>query len=496
MEDDKMKTCKNWDIRKKLLLGFLLADVMLCTSCGTNATGSADSQNNTEQITAEETNTDDTEVSDQDISDTETTQADTAEKDKTSEDGDTDEVNEFLDRFADIEKQSEELKNSIDHEDLSQTEYNLKSHDLYTLWDGALNDLWKILGKMLPKEDMDALTKEEAAWVEDRDQKVMEAGKEVEGGSMQPMLEDLAGADLTEKRVRELLTRLPGISGTASAQNDSGASGELETQENLLDAFLYHGGSAKVSERFKHDNRMVKACEAGDTFDLAALKSFLQQDKLLEGTEPEIEYANLRYPDRKVYALSLYYPTNIEGFTQFFILSEHNGALEINFALDGWSRRYPSINENGVVFDGGSNGAASHESTIYVPDSDFVYQVLSVTEENGYGYSFYDSNGEPVQTVNDIISEAGGTNPDAMNVLYSQVVIDGRTYYYFLGMDRITQDLVDYIDGIASDHGFTFDGKAAVDAAELAYAQKLGAQDIYNNHTEAGWQEVGKSDDE
>ena len=232
-------------------------------------------------------------------------------------------------------------------------------------------------------------------------------------------------------------------------------------------------------------------CSPGETFDLASLKDELQNNEVLSGVEPEMEYAVLNNPNRKAYALSLYYNTSTEGFTQFFILSEKDGQLEINFLLDGWYRRYPSINENGVIFDSGSNGAASHSVITYVPDSNFEYKVLCETTENGYGYSFYDAEGAPVQALNDIMTEAGDGNPDAMRVLYTRVVMDGKTYYYYyLGSDGITQELVDYIDGIAGDHGFAFDGKDTVSAAELAYAKKLGVEEIYDNEKMVDWMDI------
>lgn len=457
--------------KKKILSALLLAAVMLCAACGKDPVDTdTDRERDTAQISADETDTKATEA--------------------LPKETDADPAGEFLEQFADIERQSEELKDAIDHGELSQTEYNSKSYDLYTLWDDALNDLWKVLGKVLSKEDMDRLTAEEQAWIADKDQKVTDAGKEAEGGSMQPMLENLTGAELTEKRVRELLPYIQDPSDAVSVGGASETSGEQGTQNDLFSDFLNNGGSARVADHFTHDNRQIeKVCQAGDVFDLAALKDYLQQDEFLSGVEPEVEYAYLDNPNRKAYALQFCYQTSIEGFTQFFILSENNGQLEINFAIDGWSRRYSTFNEYGVIFDSGSNGAGSHEQTVYVPDMNFEYKVLSDTMENGYGYSFYDPNGEPVQAVNDIMEEAADGDPDAMSVLYSQVTVDGTIYYYYLGYDGITQEMVDYIDGIAARHGFTFDGKDTADAAVLAYAKKLGVEEIYDNQQMAEWRQ-------
>ena len=467
--------------KKKLVSGILLATAMLVAACGKNTTNTDTAPiQDTEQATVEETNSVDAE--------------------EVSDDAGSDEANAFLERFADIEKQAEELKNSIDNDDLTQVEYNLKSNELYTLWDDTLNDLWTVLGKVLSKEEMEKLTKEEQDWIAMKEQKVTDAGKEVEGGSMQPMVEDLTGADLTEKRVRELLPYIQALSdtvpdGSASEDgtSDDNHSGNTEQQNDLFFEFLENGGKTNIADDFHQDDRQIEFnCSPGETFDLASLKDELQNNEVLSGVEPEMEYAVLNHPNRKAYALSLYYNTSTEGFTQFFILSEKDGQLEINFLIDGWSRRYPSINENGVIFDSGSNGAASHSVITYVPDSDFEYKVLCETTENGYGYSFYDAEGAPVQALNDIMTEAGDGNPDAMSVFYNQAVIDGKTYYYYLDSEEITQELVDYIDGIAEDHGFTFDGKDAVSAAELAYAKKLGVEEIYDNEKRADWTEINE----
>ena len=297
----------------------------------------------------------------------------------------------------------------------------------------------------------------------------------------------------SEEAVGESEEYIQEPSGQVSDEESYETVNESEEQSKLFTDFINNGGKAKVAENFRHDNVMIeKICQAGEELDLVSLLDCLQQNEVLSGAEPKMEYAKLNNPKRMAYALSICYETDTENWIQFFILSEKDAQLEINYAIDGWSRRYPYINENGVIFDSGSNGAASYKSTTYVPDSEFEYKVLSASTENGYGFSFYDADGEPVETVNDIVTEAGEGNQDAMNVLYSQVVIDEKTYYYYLGMDGITQELVDYIDGIAKEHGFTFDGKDAVTEAERAYAEKLGVGDIYDNEKMAEWAEVSE----
>ena len=107
-------------------------------------------------------------------------------------------------------------------------------------------------------------------------------------------------------------------------------------------------------------------------------------------------------------------------------------------------------------------------------------------DEEYYGYSFYDENGEPNEALNATMEEAGSGNADAMNVAYTRENIDGKDYYYYLA-EGITQETVDYIDGIAASHGFTFDGKNTADEARKAYEQKLGVEEMCLNTKEPEW---------
>ena len=73
------------------------------------------------------------------------------------------------------------------------------------------------MGKTLSSDEMDKLTEEEQTWITDKDNQIAEAGKEYEGGSIQPMIESMKGAELTENRVRELIKLIPGGDKFASA---------------------------------------------------------------------------------------------------------------------------------------------------------------------------------------------------------------------------------------------------------------------------------------
>lgn len=99
--------------------------------------------------------------------------------------------------------------NSLLGEAATQADMNIAAADLYRVWDNTLNSLWAVLKRVLSEEDMTNLTREELAWIEEKEAAVLEAGKEVEGGSLYPLVTGQKAAELTKQRVYELLELLP-----------------------------------------------------------------------------------------------------------------------------------------------------------------------------------------------------------------------------------------------------------------------------------------------
>lgn len=86
----------------------------------------------------------------------------------------------------------------------TQPEMNKTAEEMYQLWDDTLNAVWKLLEASLSEADMDALRKEELQWIASKEAEVRAAGLENEGGSIQPLVEAMTGAELTRARVYEL----------------------------------------------------------------------------------------------------------------------------------------------------------------------------------------------------------------------------------------------------------------------------------------------------
>lgn len=103
-----------------------------------------------------------------------------------------------------LREQSYLIKASLEQDPLSQADLNAKSQELYTLWDDALNCLWSELKATLPESEFAELLTEQRAWITAKEDAVAAAGKEVEGGSLYPLVVNSTAADITEVRVYEL----------------------------------------------------------------------------------------------------------------------------------------------------------------------------------------------------------------------------------------------------------------------------------------------------
>jgi len=113
-------------------------------------------------------------------------------------------VSSYDDYMMSIMKQSDIIKASLEQETLTQVDMNLKSQELYELWDDALNYLWGELKDSLPEEEFSKLLDVQRIWITEKEKSVEDAGKEVEGGSLYSLVVNMEAAKITEERVYEL----------------------------------------------------------------------------------------------------------------------------------------------------------------------------------------------------------------------------------------------------------------------------------------------------
>lgn len=112
----------------------------------------------------------------------------------------TEETSDIDAELAETESKAAELQGRIDSA-LTQEDINVLSGELYRLWDDELNSIWGRLKAILPADTMEQVTDEEIAWINEKETAMEAAGLEAADGSMQLMLENLKGAELTKARV-------------------------------------------------------------------------------------------------------------------------------------------------------------------------------------------------------------------------------------------------------------------------------------------------------
>lgn len=106
--------------------------------------------------------------------------------------------------LAALEEEAQQMNDRLREGDLSQIEMNQLSGELFQLWDNELNSLWSRMKEKFDADAMEQLTEEQREWIQWKEREVKAAGSEVEGGSMQPLLENDKAAELTRDRVYEL----------------------------------------------------------------------------------------------------------------------------------------------------------------------------------------------------------------------------------------------------------------------------------------------------
>lgn len=110
-------------------------------------------------------------------------------------------IEEFI---MSAEAQSKIIKNSLEKDELTQNEMNLKSGELSELWDAAMKQMLKEAEKMLDAEAAEKLYREQEAWEEKRVQRIQDAGSGYEDGSIQALIVNMENARLLEERAYEL----------------------------------------------------------------------------------------------------------------------------------------------------------------------------------------------------------------------------------------------------------------------------------------------------
>lgn len=195
---------------RKLLFVLLLTIAMSTTACGSEDGKTPQEPQKTEdgkenENTVAEDDAQDNTVAQDDVDENSDEQSNESDQNAVSNDSGSSNLDDYM---ASLKEQSDSIKAYLENEAMTQHDMNEKSQELYKLWDDGLNYLWGELKNKLSEDEFAKLLDEQRAWVTDKEAAVEEAGKEVEGGSMYPLVVNSEGAKLTEERVYELYEQL------------------------------------------------------------------------------------------------------------------------------------------------------------------------------------------------------------------------------------------------------------------------------------------------
>ncbi len=110
---------------------------------------------------------------------------------------------EYLDKMNTLdEKLKVKLKDKLAGSTLEMRE---AESEIYIAWDEMLNEVYSEIISTLSEEEKDKLILEEKNWIEERDKKADDAAKEVEGGTMEPLVRTSSLEVSTKERCYELV---------------------------------------------------------------------------------------------------------------------------------------------------------------------------------------------------------------------------------------------------------------------------------------------------
>ena len=117
-------------------------------------------------------------------------------------------VEHLMEMLPIYEEMAEASYDYLMNEAMTQLDMNMKSGEVYEIWDNLLNYVWSVLEQTMDEEAMAALLVEEREWIAMKEAAMEEVVAEYEGGSIASLMVNMKAADLTKSRVYELLEYL------------------------------------------------------------------------------------------------------------------------------------------------------------------------------------------------------------------------------------------------------------------------------------------------
>ncbi len=208
-------------------LALIVATAMLCMSgCGMESPIQKDnvavSENLPGMVKAEDSTEDTSSVQEQEM------EAESTENSVNQVEYDAQQI------LEDAEREASSLQKKLQEDpSLTQADMNTLSGEIYQVWDGVLNELWKNVKSTLDEEQWNNLLEEQRTWIAEKEAEVKEAGEAFGGGSMAPLVANQRASKLTRHRVYELASHL-GFEGTLITF-------QMEGMEEVVPATVFEG---------------------------------------------------------------------------------------------------------------------------------------------------------------------------------------------------------------------------------------------------------------
>jgi len=105
--------------------------------------------------------------------------------------------------IANAENKSKALEEELQTE-ITQTDMNIVSGELYNVWDEAINSVWAILRETMEERDFDLLLEQQLLWIERKELEIQRAVSGYQGGSIAALVANQTATEMTRQRVYEL----------------------------------------------------------------------------------------------------------------------------------------------------------------------------------------------------------------------------------------------------------------------------------------------------
>lgn len=186
---------------KKFLCLLLILVVGTMTACSNSKANTANKETESKKIASTVSKNENTKKENTDSNKDDNNQTKNIEN-STSNNNSTDYKTYYLNELNNIQSGLSDLDSYYNG---NTTEAKYATSEECERWDKALNEIYGTLKQILSKDKMAALQKEELSWIDERDQKALDAANVYKGGTEENVAYGMSLAESTKNRCYELV---------------------------------------------------------------------------------------------------------------------------------------------------------------------------------------------------------------------------------------------------------------------------------------------------